>query len=280
VLARAIARDVYGMGRIAQVMAYLTAAYVMGPMLAPPLGGAMVSLFGWRSLFAFAAAWGVALIALVLLIVPETASPRGAGRAGMIAGYLRLLRRPRFTALALQPGLISGAFFAQASASSFLAVETMGITAAEYGLWFLVFPCGFILGNFVSGRLGARRSVDAMVLLGAGAGVGCAAMLVAGMALFPGLVALFLPGFFISLAQGLCLPYAQAGAMAVDPDYAGTASGAVVFSQMFFAALCQQLVGSFADGTWVPLGVVFSASCALSLAAALVARRHRPRGAA
>ena len=39
VLARAIARDVYGQDRVAQVIAYLTAAYVLGPMLAPPIGG-------------------------------------------------------------------------------------------------------------------------------------------------------------------------------------------------------------------------------------------------
>ena len=39
VLARAIARDVYGQDRVAQVIADLTAAYVLGPMFAPPIGG-------------------------------------------------------------------------------------------------------------------------------------------------------------------------------------------------------------------------------------------------
>ena len=38
-LARAIARDVYGQDRVAQVIAYLTAAYVLGPMFAPLIGG-------------------------------------------------------------------------------------------------------------------------------------------------------------------------------------------------------------------------------------------------
>ena len=43
VLARAIARDVYGQNRVAQVIAYLTAAYVLGPMLAPPIGGQLTA---------------------------------------------------------------------------------------------------------------------------------------------------------------------------------------------------------------------------------------------
>ncbi len=44
-----IARDVYGQDRIAQVIAYLTAAYVLGPMVAPPIGGQLTAVSGWRS---------------------------------------------------------------------------------------------------------------------------------------------------------------------------------------------------------------------------------------
>ena len=277
VLSRAIARDVYGMERVAEVMAYLTAAYVMGPMLAPPLGGALVTLFGWRAVFVFGLAFGVLLIAVVFFIVPETAAKRSGPGHGMAAGYAKLLRMPRFTALILQPGLISGAFFAQATASSYLAIEVMGITPMAFGLWFLVYPLGYITGNFMTGRIGTRRSVDFMVISGAIIGVGCAAMLVIGLSIWPtSLLALFLPGFFIGIAQGLCLPHAQAGTMAIAPDLTGSASGAMVFSQMFFAAVCQQLVGVFADGTWVPLGVLYSVTCALSLVFALVAWKYRP----
>ena len=39
VLARAMVRDVYGDDRLVKMMAYLTMAYVMGPMIAPAVGG-------------------------------------------------------------------------------------------------------------------------------------------------------------------------------------------------------------------------------------------------
>ena len=45
VLARAIARDVYGMEKISAVFANLTAAYVLGPLLAPTIGAYLV---GWE----------------------------------------------------------------------------------------------------------------------------------------------------------------------------------------------------------------------------------------
>jgi DHA1 family bicyclomycin/chloramphenicol resistance-like MFS transporter len=277
VLSRAIARDVYGMERIAQVMAYLTAAYVMGPMLAPPLGGVLVDVFGWRAVFAFGLAWGVVLILIVAVIVPETVPPEQRRAQSMVSGYGQLLRMPRFTFLIIQPGLISGAFFAQATGSSFLAIEVIGISPTEFGIWFLVYPIGYIAGNFITGRIGNAGDVDAMVISGALAGVACAAMMVIGLSMWPdSLIALFLPGLFIGIAQGLCLPYAQAGTLAVAPGLAGSASGAMVFSQMFFAALCQQLVGTFADGTWVPLGIIYSAACGLSLLFALLAWRCKP----
>src|SRR3970282_2231290 len=76
VLARAIARAFYGQDRVAQVIAYLTAAYVLGPMLAPPIGGHLTVLFGWRALFVLASGFGLLVILAVALAGPETRAPR------------------------------------------------------------------------------------------------------------------------------------------------------------------------------------------------------------
>jgi len=73
VLARAIARDVYGLDRAAQVIAYLTAAYVLGPMVAPPIGGTLTDLFGWRAMFVFATAVGILVIVAAATIIPARA---------------------------------------------------------------------------------------------------------------------------------------------------------------------------------------------------------------
>ena len=67
VLARAIARDVYGQDRVAQVIAYLTAAYVLGPMFAPPIGGQLTTLFG--CLFMLASVVGLVVILAVAFAV-------------------------------------------------------------------------------------------------------------------------------------------------------------------------------------------------------------------
>ncbi|HEX2473322.1 MAG TPA: MFS transporter, partial [Lacipirellulaceae bacterium] len=119
VLARAIARDVYGQDRVAQVIAYLTAAYVLGPMFAPMIGGQLTTLFGWRALFVLASAVGLVVILAVAFAVPETRGRNAAAPRGVFAGYKSLLRRPRFVGFMLQPGMMSAAFYTQATAASF-----------------------------------------------------------------------------------------------------------------------------------------------------------------
>ena len=185
VLARAIARDVYGLERLTQIIAILTMAYVMGPMISPPLGGAVVDGLGWRWIFWLAASAGGLLVVFSVLLIPET-RPAGAriqGARAMLGAYRRLFRIPRFSLYVLHTGFVTGAFFAIAAASSFLMTGMLGRPAAEYGLYFLFFPAGYLLGNFIAARIGLRVPIDTMVMAGsvlnlagaAGAGRGAVA---------------------------------------------------------------------------------------------------------
>jgi hypothetical protein len=63
--------------------------------------------------------------------------------------------------------------------------------------------------------------------------------------------------------------------MAIDPELAGSASGAVVFSQLFWPAALQQLTGLLADGTWVPMATVNFAAVTVALLAGWMAVRAK-----
>ena len=278
VLARAIARDVYGLDRLTQIIALLTMAYVMGPMLAPPLGGALVDGLGWRSIFWFAAAAGAMLVAFSVFFIPETrpAGGRIQNARAMLGAYRRLFRVPRFSFYVLHTGFVTGAFFAVAASSSFLMTEMLGRPASEYGLYFLFFPAGYLIGNFIAARIGLKVPIDTMLLAGsalnlAGAGALAAALWLA----TPTPLGIFIPGFIITLSQGLALPSAQAGAIAVDKDLAGTSSGIGVFMQMFFGAAASQATGLFADGTPDPMILVVLPLSVAALVASLALRRVR-----
>jgi MFS transporter, DHA1 family, multidrug resistance protein len=271
VLARAIARDVYGPDKLAQVIAYITTAYVLGPTLAPPVGGAINDLFGWNAVFIFATAISVVVIVLGGTIIRETHFNRKTGgrRGALIRDYLVLFRNPVFVGYAFVPAFTSGAFFALATYASFLMRDHYKATPGEYGLYFMLLTIGFMSGNFISGRLGNRVSTEYMVTLGCIVGLITVELLAASLFIWPDYpIALFLPGAVIGIAQGLAMPHAQAAAINAEPDLTGTASGVVMFLHFFAAAAASLFLSTLYDQTIYPLiEIVFVLSiCALASA--------------
>ena len=282
-LGRAIAQDVYGRERLVKAIAYLTMAYTIGPMISPLVGGLLIDAFGWRSVFGFALLLGGVIALIAYFAVFESRAPSAEQRRGgnVLRDYAELFRHVRFTAFVLQSGFMTGTFLVAATAASSLLKDLLHRPSAEFGFYFLLFPVGFLTGNFITSRIGSRAVNETMVLLGSL--VMAAAVVTQSSLLLSGRVVplvLFAPGFFVTLAQGLSLPYAQSGAMATNVKLAGTAAGIGVFVQNFCGAAFAQLYGLFADGTVTPLmqTTAITALCGL-IAGALpfvMARRAPP----
>jgi DHA1 family bicyclomycin/chloramphenicol resistance-like MFS transporter len=272
-LARTITRDAYGADRLVQVLAYLTMFSTVGPMIAPPIGGVLVDTLGWRSVFGFALAVGAVISAMAFAGIKET-RPASAGehaRPGILGSYAVLFSHARFTAFVLQSGFSTGAFMTVASASASLMPEYMHRPPTEFGLYFLLFPVGFMLGNWISSRLSNRVTIESMVAAGSlitFVAVAVQATLLIGGAMNP--LAIFLTGAFLTMGQGIALPYGQAGAMAIIPRLAGTAAGIGVFLQFFSGAAFSQLYGFFANGTPGPMVAIATATAALGLIVGLI----------
>jgi DHA1 family bicyclomycin/chloramphenicol resistance-like MFS transporter len=284
-LVRAIAQDVYGAARLVKAIAYLTMFYTLGPMISPMVGGILIDAFGWRSVFGFALVLGSLISLAAYLAVFESRPPSPATRnsGNVLRNYFELFRNARFTAFVLQTGFCTGSFLVAATAASSMMKELLHRPSTEFGIYFLLFPFGFLSGNFITSRIGSRLPNETMVL--AGSLLSLAAISTQSTLLLSGHVTpltLFVPGFFITMAQGLSLSYAQAGAMATAPKLAGTAAGVGVFVQNFVGAAFAQLYGMLANGTPVPLTRTTAISASLGLVVAvipfLVARR-RGKGA-
>jgi DHA1 family bicyclomycin/chloramphenicol resistance-like MFS transporter len=272
-LVRTIAADVYGSSGLVKALAYVTMFYTLGPMISPMVGGLLIDILGWRSVFAFALLLGAIISAGAYFAIFESRPPglvvRSSGN--VLRSYVALLAQVRFTGFVLQTGFCTGTFLTAATAAASLMKELLDRPATEFGFYFVLFPIGFLLGNLISSRLGARVANETMVLAGS---IMCLAAVLAQCGLFlSGHVtplAFFVPGFFITMAQGISLPYSQAGAMMTNPQLAGTAAGIGVFVQNFCGAAFAQIYGLLADGTLVPLMITMSASALLGLVAGAV----------
>ncbi len=255
-LGRAIARDAYRADQLVKAIAYLTMFGTLGPMVAPIVAGVLIDTLGWRSTFGFAVLAGgiIAFIAYRVLYETHPAASRTPSGEGALQSYAALFSRLRFNAFVLQSAFTTGAFLVMATAAASLMTELLKRPATEFGLYFVMFPIGFATGSLISTRIGNRLSTETMVL----AGSVLALVAVSGQALalssgFVAPLAFFLPGFFLTMAQGVAMPYGQAAAMAEIPRYAGTAAGIGVFMQHFFGALFAQAYGFMADGTPRPM---------------------------
>lgn len=272
-LVRTIARDAYGQENLVRAIAYLTMFYTMGPMFAPLIGGIILDAFDWPVVFVFSLAAGLAIALAAYLAIPETrpAGPPAAAGSSFLADFVALFSHLRFSAFVLQTGFNTGVFFTVGSAAAVIMKEALGRSATEYGLYFIMFPAGFFVGNLVTSRLTRRVSIEAMVLAGSlvtfAATLALAALLLAGH-LSP--LVLFVPGFIITFAQGIALPSGQAGAMGTIPRLAGTAAGIGVFVQNFCGAAIAQVYGQLADGTVMPLVLTTLVCATLGLCAGAI----------
>jgi len=284
-IGRAIIRDLFGRERAAQMIGLVASAMAIAPMVAPLIGGILDTLFGWQAIFLFAAAASFLVLVWAAMMLPETRPRQAPGaEGGFRANVGIVLSSPRFLGYTLSAAFGSANFFVFVGAGPHVVITMMKHSSAEYGLWFLPFAGGFVVGNMITSRLSMRYGVDRMLWWGNVIEVVSAVL---GVALVPfvdtlGLVAIILPSSLIAIGNGILLPNAIAGAVSIRPQAAGTASGVLGCTQMLLGAAMAQLAGILvADAsTPMPMALQMLAVAAGCLAAFLLLRSPRaPRKA-
>ncbi len=246
VLGRAIIRDLYGREHAASMMAWVTMAMAIAPMLSPLLGGVLDTLFGGPSIFVAITIASFCVFVWVFFDLPETRPDRveSAGLSQLVRDARALFASRSFIGYVMMAALGTATHFAFLGAAPHLVISMMGLSSATYGAWFVIVACGYVIGNFLTARLTLRYGINAIIIAGictmwAGALFGIALLL-----LVPhgGPPTLFIPQFVLSISSGLMLPNAIAGAVSVRPQAAGTASGLTGFLQQGTGAIMAQVM--------------------------------------
>lgn len=276
VLGRAMVRDLYEGARAGRELARMGMIMGLVPAVAPVIGGMLQTAFGWRSTFVASLAFGLALAAVIITVMPETLrarSPQPLSPAAIFKGFGVLLRNRAFRVYVALTALAYAGLFAFISGSSFVLIGIYGLTPVEYGLSFGFGVLGFILGTIIAQRLVGRRGMDGVIAIGvaclAGGGL---AMLVGVLTGFGGAAGVVLPMALYVCGVGLTMPQAQASAMMPFPDRAGAASSFNGLCQMLLSACVGILVGHLLKNGPLPLPLVMST---LGVAALVLFRATR-----
>jgi DHA1 family bicyclomycin/chloramphenicol resistance-like MFS transporter len=281
VLARAIVRDLYEGPRAGRELARMGTIMGVVPAVAPILGGVLQAYFDWRASFVFTIAGAVALGAVVIASLPETARSIGTGSVsprGIFRSFVSLSHHRSFRTYTGLSALAYSGLFAFISGSSFVLQGYYGLGEVAFGFSFSFGVLGFITGTLLARRLAGTRGLDGTIQVG----VAC---LASGGLLMMGCVALGLFGPFgvivpmalYGVGVGLTMPQALAAAMQPFPDRAGAASSLVGVVQMSLAAGVGAVLGLVLEGRALPLPV---AVATLGIAAfVLFHTTHRIRAA-
>lgn len=279
VLGRAVVSDLYAQNRAASVIGYVTMGTAIVPMIAPAIGGALDVLFDWRASF-----WLLVVLGLIVFFVTwrdlgETSQASGLTLGQQIRKYPELLGSRRFWGYALTCAFASGAFFAYLGGAPYVGSEVFGLSAVALGIYFGAPAVGYFLGNFLTGRYAAKLGLNQMLLWGTLINtLGVGASLIVFLLGWGTALTFFAFMTLVGLGNGLVVPNATAGMLAVRPHLAGTASGLGGAIMLLGGAALGALVGVLlvpGRGAYPLLWLMLVTSSLAVLAISMTIRREK-----
>ena len=276
VLSRAIVSDKCDAVGSAKVFSQLMLVMGLAPILAPMLGGLMVNLYGWQSIFIALTLFSALCTLAVALGLPESlpANQPRQPLSGALRQYGRLFKERIFLGHALTGGIAIAGMFAYIAGSPFVFIKLYDVPAEHYGWLFGTNAAGFILVAQLNARLLAKRGPAFLLARTVWIYVGAGLALLAVSSLHTAqLWPLLIPLFVCIASLGCILPNASACAMNGQGARAGSASAMLGCLQFSVAAGAAALVGVLHDGSAVPMAMVISLCGVLVVSVAMLTRR-------
>ena len=265
VIARAVARDLFGLAQVAKVMSWMHLLTMMATLVAPMVGTWLVLIDGWRTIFAAL----FVLCALCLLMVSVglneslTVQAHGTSLKRAFAAYPSILQQPRAVALILCMALAFGGTFAFITASPFVYVVYFGVSPRTFSWLFGLNILGIIVVSFINARWVTRFGPQRMLGVGAVlAGAAGLALMVAGYTQWGGLTSLVLCLVLYMSVTGLLGANCAASLMTMFPTQAGASVALCISVQFASGALASLWVSHLADGSPWPMCLVVG-SCGI-----------------
>lgn len=258
VLARAMVRDLYPAGRAAQMLSTLITIMAVAPLLGPLIGGQILRVSSWPTIFWTMAAFGLVTLA-ALFTIAETlpAQSRSSGTlVHAFASYVDVVRDRNVLLNAGAGGLFYVGIYAYISGTPFVFIEYCDVPAQLYGLLFGASIVGIMAMNMINVRLVARHGSRTLLRFGAaGAALAGAVVLIVSLTGIGGLVGLVLPLLTYCAMSGLIVANSIVGALSTQPHRAGATSALVGALHYGIGIAGSGLVALLADGTPRPLGI-------------------------
>ncbi len=180
IVSRTVIRDLFDGPKAQRMMSQVAVIFGVAPAIAPIVGGLLIQVGPWQTVFWFMAALALLLALVSVVLLPESHPPenRVPLRVGEIfRGLAEVMRVPAFHRMTWAATLVFGAQFLYIGGASIFVVDLLG--EGELDFWKLFVPMigAMVVGSVMSGRFGRTVTSSQLITLGyavstAGAAIG------------------------------------------------------------------------------------------------------------
>ncbi|MBO3065566.1 multidrug effflux MFS transporter [Staphylococcus shinii] len=156
VISRAISSDLYSGKQLTKFLALLMLVNGVAPVIAPALGGVILSFATWRMVFVILTIFGILMLLGSLLKVPESLVEERRDSPHIISifkNFKLLLMTPRFVLPMLIQGVTFIMLFSYISASPFVTQNIYHMSAQQFSIMFALIGLSLIFSSQLTGKL-------------------------------------------------------------------------------------------------------------------------------
>jgi DHA1 family bicyclomycin/chloramphenicol resistance-like MFS transporter len=249
VIGRAIIRDTYDGPVASRLLSLVTMIFSIAPAIAPIMGGWIVKLWDWRSIFLFLFVFTVILLWVCYRKLPETLPPerRHAFHPRNLArSYHEVFSSPLFH---LKAGAVAfnfaGMFLYVAAAPVFLT-KRLGLGPDQFGWQFIPSVAGVFLGALFANRLAGKMPIPRQALIGFFFLIGASLCNVGYHFYFPpALPWSVAPLFFYTFGMSIVAPGATLLVLDLFPHIRGIVASCQSFTLTMLAAAVSAVIAPF-----------------------------------
>ena len=271
----ALIKDCFRGQVMRKILAITQALGVIAPMVAPLIGGILLTFTDWRGSFYLLTILGVINLSVAFLFcetLPEHKRYHG-GILNSLTLLLEVGRKKYFMSSLMMFSILSAPYMAYLSASSFIYVEFFDLTAQEYSYFFAVNSAASIAGPILYLKLKDLMTNVGMIRL-----TFFVAMMSGILVLSVGQTAavIFLLAFLPFTAIGAVIrPFAMEILLLEAKENVGTASSVINFVPTLLGSLGMML-GTLPWGNFiVGLGIIIMTSTFLSIVLWIMIKRGK-----
>jgi DHA1 family bicyclomycin/chloramphenicol resistance-like MFS transporter len=269
VIGRAIVRDRCEPHEAARAFATLMAVVAIGPIIAPMLGGWVVTAVGWRGVFVFQALLAIVLLIMMHTLLTETLPPEAARPLHPLhiaRRYAHLLADPVLVGYSMVSGFGMGTLFCYVTGAPIVMASSYGLSPQQFGWMLGLNGLAFMTASRIN-MLELRNRTPKQVLSASvrwPLAVSALFLILAFTLHLPlwAVIALQLL-FFVSTAR--TMPHTSALALAPHGKEAGAASALMGSLQSLLSTLAGVAVAVFNDGTLPTLTILLVGGALLAL---------------